>query len=338
MVIASTTTLDVSMVGVLVATAIVAASGTPGVEVPTTHDLQVAVLSDGFAVMDGAPGDRHVVTVNREGAQNSRRAVPVIATDARMVGTPSGPAIGWVERDKLHFARVTGDGELGEVSRWGKRVKELCYGSVRDENQYGVGWLEADGSVWVLFGAMKQQIAAVSPPPASATRTAWCAVTGAGSKVALVWGDQRNRVEISVCDSKRCSIAATVPVARSSQLERIACHDTRCAMVVKDARGAAGLGWFELATGKLRWAKPLADAAPGTSFSIAAAGPNAFVVGYATREGATAVRVIESGSMVRAWADPYAQEAPALAWASDVLLVAHRHASGAVPEVVPLPR
>lgn len=338
MVIASTTTLDVSVVGVLVATAIVAASGTPSVEVPTTHDLQVAVLPDGFALMEGSPADRHVVTVDRDGAHELRRAVPVVATDARMVGTPGGPAVGWVERDKLHFARITGDGELGEVSRWGKRVKQLCAGSVRDENQYGVGWLEADGSVWVLFGAMKQRVTPVTPPATSTTRTAWCAVTGAGQKVALVWADHRNRVEVSVCDSKRCSIAATVPVAKSSQLEQIACHDTRCAMVVKDARGAAGLGWFELATGKLRWAKPLADATPDTAFSITAAGPRAFVVGYVTREGATAVRVIESGSMVRAWADPYAQETPALAWAQDVLLVAHRHASGAVPEVVPLPR
>lgn len=337
--IASTTRLDLSMVGVLVATAIVAGRGTPGVELPTTRDLQVAVLRNGFAFLDGTPTARTVTSVNRDGGSPKSRSIPVTAEEARLVGTSSGVAIGWLATGKVHLARVNADGELGRTTEWGKRVKQLCRGNIRDETQYGLGWMETDGSVWVVYGSLKQATA-VSPPEqgVTSTRNIWCEVTGAGKKFLLVWSDHRHRVEMSLCDKKGCTLSSPVPVAKTSRLEGIACNDERCVAVARDQRGDATLGWFTLPHGKLVWSKPLADATRDTTFSLVAAGPSAFAVGYVTREGATAVRVIEGGSMVRAWADPYAHEPPALAWAQDRLFVAHRHDGAVAPEVVPLPR
>jgi hypothetical protein len=338
--IASTTKLDLCVLAGLVATAIVAARGTPGVEVPTTRELQTAVLSTGFAFMDGAPTDRHIVTVDWDGANAKRRAVPVVAPEARMIGTGAGVAVGWLEKSKLHLARVTGDGELGEVSHWGKRVKRLCARTVSNEHLYGIGWLENDGTVWVVYGAMKTQLAAAGATvdDAAATRTVWCGVAAAGKKVALLWSDQHNRMNINFCDPKAGCTTARVPLSKKETFAGIACHEKRCLMVARDAKGTANAGWFSVPQGKLTWWKPLTDATPDTAFSLTAAGDNAFAVGYVTREGATAIRVIESGSMVRAWADPYSTDAPELAWSNDRLLVAHRHASGVAPEVVPLPR
>lgn len=340
--IATTTNVDLWVAVGLLATAIVAGGGTPGVELPTTRALAPAVLSNGFAVMDGAPSDRHVVTVDWDGANAQRIAVPVVAPEARMIGLPKGVGVGWLENAKLHFARLKTDGTLGEASVWGKRVKQLCYGTVSNEHQYGVGWLENDGRVWVVYGQMKQELAAAEATvdDTAATRTTWCAVAAAGKKLALVWSDQHNHVSINFCDKKKgCSgHVARVPVSKKESLERIACHEERCLIVARDAKGIANLGWFTMPHGKLTWWKPLTDATRETSFSVTAAGDNAFAVGYVTREGATAIRVIESGSMVRAWADPYSSEAPALSWGNDRLLVAHRHDSGVSHEVVPLPR
>jgi hypothetical protein len=337
--IASTTKLDFWVFGVLVATAIVAGRGTPGVEVPTTRELQAAVLSNGFAVMEGAPTDRHVISVDWDGGNAKRRAVPVIVPEARVVGTSGGITVGWLENKKVLLAKVTGDGTLGEASVWGKRVKQLCDGTVASEEQWGVGFLENDGRVWIVYGPTKKRAVAEGFGDLTATtRTVWCGVTAAGKKVGLMGRDQHNKMWLGLCDGKGCAASVRVPLSKKETFAGIACHEARCLMVARDAKGIANLGWFTTPQGRLTWWKPLSDATPDTTFSVTAAGPDAFAVGYVTREGATAIRVIESGSMVRAWADPYSSNAPALAWANDRLLVAHRHDSSVAPEVVPLPR
>ncbi len=338
--IATTTKLDLWTVVGLVATAIVAGRGTPAVDVSTTSDLQTAVLSNGFAVMEGAPNDRHIVALDWDGQRTSRRAVPVAAPEARVIGTSTGITVGWLENKKLRLAKVTGDGTLGETAEWGKRVKQLCEGTVSSESQWGVGFLENDGRVWVVYGPTKKRsVAGELDELATSTRTVWCGVTAAGKKLALMGRDQHNKMWIGLCDNNGCKRSVEVPITKKETFAGIACHETRCLVAARDKTGVPHLGWFSTAElGKLIWWKPLTDATADTTFSVTAAGPDAFAVGYVTREGATAIRVIEGGSMVRAWADPYSREAPALAWANDRLLVAHRHDSGVAAEVVPLPR
>ncbi len=337
--IASTTKLDFWVLGGLVATVIVAGRGTPDVDVPTTRDLHAAVLSNGFAVMEGTPNDRHVISVDWDGGRAKRLAVPVIAPEARLVGTSGGITVGWLENKKVLLAKVTGDGTLGETSSWGKRVKQLCEGTVASEDQWGVGFLENDGRVWIVYGPTKKRAVADGFGEITATtRTVWCGVTAAGKKVGLMGRDQHNKMWLGMCDGKGCGGSVHVPLSRKETFAGIACHEARCLLIARDAKGIANLGWFVMPHGKLTWWKPINDATSDTTFSITAAGPDAYAVGYVTREGATAMRVIESGSMVRAWADPYSTDVPTLAWANDRLLVAHRQDSGALPEVVPLPR
>ena len=277
-----------------------------------------------------------------------RRAVPVVARAARMVGTSTGVAIGWHDGDKLQFARVTGDGQLGEVSTWGKRVAQLCEGTASNEHQWGVAWLQKDGRVWVLHGPTRRREPRAKDREvdqmdqevtAELASTTWCGVTSAGKHLVLLWRDTANRTFMNQCDDKRCESAVVrVPIAAKQQLAGIACVERMCLVAVRDERGGASLAWITTLRGKVVWVKPLPDATAATTFSITAAGDQAFVVGYVTREGATATRVIESGSMVRAWADPYSSEPPVVAWANDRLLVAHRHGDNVAPEIVPLPR
>ncbi len=324
---------------VAVATLIVGVGRTSGVEVLAPRELSVAVTPEGFALMEGAPSDRHVVAIDRDGQPMYRRAVPVIVPQARMVGTRSGVAVGWLDRAKVQLARVTGDGQLGEPSRWGKKVQALCEGTASNEHMFAMGWLESDDSAWVVFGPLQQAAVSVPLPPAerATTKTTWCGVTSAGKKIALLTRDNKRRMLMYLCDRKGCAgLPTRIPIHPKQEYAGMTCTADACLVAFRDDQGTH-LGWITI-QGKIAWSRPLADATPDTTFSLVAAGERAFAVGYATREGATVIRVIQSGSMVRAWADPYSSEPPVLAWASDRLLVAHRHGDNVAPEIVPLPR
>ncbi|MBL9020365.1 MAG: hypothetical protein JNL83_39645 [Myxococcales bacterium] len=303
------------------------------------RDLAAAVTADGFALLEGATNDRHVVTVDRDGHGAKRFGVAVIASHARMVGTSSGVAMAWQNQDKVELAKVVGDGELGEVSRWGKRVVQLCDGVASNDRRWGVAWQEMDGTLWMVHGPTRRRMEAAEVTSVSTTGPAvWCALRSAGASIAFVWRDKQKRGFINYCSERGCDgEIVRLPVSQQHALEGIACNDTACLVALRDERGAARLGWMT-SRGKVVWSKPLTDATPESRFSLAAAGSRAFVVGYVGREGATVTRAIESGSLVRAWADPYARGTPEVAWATDRLFVAHRHAGGEVaPEVVPLP-
>ncbi len=305
------------------------------------RELTAAVTSKGFAYLEGATNDRHVVDVDRDGQGAQRRAVAVIAPQARMVGTSHGVGIGWHNAGKFEFAYVVGDGELGDVSQWGRRVVGLCDGVATSDQRWGIAWQEKDGTLWMLHGPTqrKSTTAAQELVEVSSTGPAtWCALTAAGRSIAFVWRDKQKRGFINYCNDRGCSNDTyRLPVSQKHSLEGIACNDTACVIAMRDERGGALLGWMTT-KGKVVWSKPLTDATAESRFSLAAAGPRAFAVGYVTREGATVVRAIEGGSLARAWADPYSRAVPAIAWATDRLFVAHRHEGGAVaPEVVALP-
>ena len=337
---ATTPSLHRWMIACLFATVIVRVVGAHDVELPTAGGLQVAVLPDGFAVIAGAPSDRHLGALDRDGHPMYHRAVPVSAAEARVVGTAQGPAIGWVENRKVELARVSGDGELSNRTSWGKRVKQMCYGAASNEHNFGIGWLENDGRVWVVWGPTSSSASAWTvPADVEMTSTAWCAVASAGTKLALVWADQHNRIVLNLCGKKGCEQTLTrLPLTKKQSLERLACSETACLLLYRDERSALQLGWMTT-KGKLTWSRPIADAADGTGFSLTAAGDRAFVVGYVTREGATATRVIEGGSMVRAWADPSSWNDPVVTWANDRLLVARSDGDRQVrTDVVALPR
>jgi hypothetical protein len=329
-----------AIVGAILLAALVVgtASGPAGT---SDSELTAAVTANGFAVLEGATNDRHMVEVDRDGQQARRRAVAVIASHARMVGTSRGVAMGWQNADKFEFALVVGNGQLGEVSQYGKRVTGLCDGVATSDRRWGIAWQQMDGTLWMLHGPTQQQAAGADELVAEVAATGpatWCALRSAGKSIAFVWRDKQKRGFINYCDDRGCSgNIYRLPVSQKHSLEGIACSDTACVVALRDERGAAHLGWMT-SKGKVVWSKPLADVTPQSRFSLAAAGPRAFVIGYVAREGATVVRAIEGGSLARAWADPYSSAVPAIAWATGRLFVAHRHEGGAVaPEVVQLP-
>ena len=302
--------------------------------------MTAAVTADGFALLEGANNDRHVVTVGRDGAGARRWAVPVTAPNVRMTGTSVGVLIAWQNKNKnkVEVSRLLDDGELGVTREYGKRVVQLCDGVASNDRRWGVAWQERDGGLWMVHGPTQQKFEAALVPVATAGPATWCALRSAGKSIAFVWRDKQKRGFINFCSDSGCDGAVIrLPVSQKHSLEDIACNDTACLVALRDERGAALLGWMTR-LGKVVWSKPLTDATAESRFALAAAGSKAFVAGYVTREGATVVRAIEGGSLVRAWADPYSRAMPALAWATDRLFVAHRHEGGAVaPEVVPLP-
>jgi hypothetical protein len=299
------------------------------------------VTRDGFGVLEGTPGERRIIQVDRDGDKARTIALAADAAELRFVGTRGGPVVGYRKGDKLELARVANSGELRHGSTWGRRVVGLCDGVATNARQWAISWIEKDETIWYVFGptsskqpALAGTTEAVAVP--GAARTTWCGVTSAGTGFVLAWRDHRNRMFFDRCD-KKCRGTMRMPLSDKHRFEGIACNESSCAVALRDERGGAHLGWMTIA-GKVVWSKPLTDATAESRFSLTAAGKNAFVVAYVGREGAVAVRVIDSGSMVRAWADPYSQGTPAVTWAKDRLLVAHRHEGGAVaPEVVPLP-
>src|SRR5262245_39644970 len=88
--------------------------------------LQGAVLLDGFAFAQPAPGSDgyRVVDVDPQGNARRERMLPVTG-ELRVVGTRVGAAAAWQDGKRLRLTRVEDDRELGT---WGRSVRQLCDG------------------------------------------------------------------------------------------------------------------------------------------------------------------------------------------------------------------
>src|SRR5262249_28566245 len=151
------------------------------------------VLEKGFAVLAGAPGDRHVVAVDLDGQQPKRLAVPVVAPDARLVGVPSAPAIAWLDKEKIHIAALKGDGELGKESAWG-RVRFMCTGVATNDQRWAVAWHDRDNKIWFVHGPTRDEGKQLGDDLEVAgfdatTAVTQCGVASAYDQVALWWRD-----------------------------------------------------------------------------------------------------------------------------------------------------
>lgn len=284
------------------------------------------MTNDGFTVIEGTGTDRHVLGFDDDGRLKYRHAVPLTAPDVRVVGSRVGPLVGWRNKNKLEVAPVSGDGELGKSSQWGKSVQFQCDGVATNEHQFGLAWLDKDHRVWFVYGPTSQ------PRAFEATaKPSWCGIASAHQEVVLLWREG-SRTFFDFCTTKSCDMPAQLPLGKQHTLLGFGCTKDACVLAARDDSGIK-LGWVSRG-GKLAWSKVLTDAVPGTTFSFTGAGDRAIAVGYLTNTGATVQRVIASGSMERAWHDPSATEVPSLAWARDRLFVAQRDEK----TVVPLPR
>lgn len=297
------------------------------------------MLRDGFAIME-AEGDRHVVEVDADGNRRRRRAVPIV-TDARVIGTSRGPAVGWLDRKKVKLALVTGDGELGQASEWGRNATTLCEGAASNDQRFAIGWLEGDGRIWFVHGPMSSALPAAmtmttagDPQP---MRAEWCGITSAGDYIALLWREG-SRWFLNMCSKKECTgMVARVPLDPKHALLAVGCTREGCLLAFRDQRSNTHLGFIGV-TGKKQWVKPLTQATQSTEVSITAIGAKAMAVGFVSREGANVLRVSKDGAMERAWADPASTEVPSVAWAKDRLLVAIPEGDKVRHEVVQAPR
>lgn len=282
-----------------------------------TH--QAAVLADGLALLDDAPGARRLLELDEGGV---RREVALgLRAEARLVGTRVGAALAWQEGKRLRLALVDDEGALPEPSTWGRSVQRLCEGAASNDQRFGVGWLEADGNVWMVHGPSgPQALAAAAELGPEAPRAEWCGIASAADRIALLW--RAKRYYVNFCDTRECAPLVTqLPLDADDVLLGFGCLRDRCLLAARDRRGAARLV-LTSPRGKVQWSAPL-DVAADTAVSIVGAGPRAFAVAARGVSGAAALRVDLEGRVARLWHDLDA-DVPSLAWSKDQLLIAYR--------------
>src|SRR5262249_48060844 len=117
------------------------------------------------------------------------------AGDLRLVGTRIGAVAAWHDDKRVRLVRVEDDADVGT---WGRSVRQLCDGAASNDAQFGVGWLEANDSVWIVHGPVAADGAAAQaevlgeraermPPDAELARNEWCGVASAEQAIALLW-------------------------------------------------------------------------------------------------------------------------------------------------------
>lgn len=318
-----------------IALAIAVAVAPPAGEPAARGELQAAVLSDGFVVSHAAGSGHRVIELDSDGSK--RRAFAVkLGGELRVVGTTAGTTLAWQDGRKLRLRRAEDGGELGS---WGSSVRQLCDGVASGDDRWAVGWLEADDTVWIVFGPVSRASDAITASqlavPARLGRSEWCGVASAGQNLAMLWrsGD---KLSILMCTKRRCGgLAGTIALDRRIPVLGFGCVRDGCLLATRDAAGVARLSYVT-ASGRLKWARPLA-AAPHT-VSILGLGDRGLAVGYTGEAGAEVVRYQPSGASVPLWRDPSSAGAPALSWSSDRLLIARYRGDTLARDVIAVPR
>ena len=326
---------------VLATLALVAALGWPRHRTtapPPTGNLQVAVLRDGFAATHPVAAGRRVVELERDGQARRELTLPEPG-DRRILGTSVGTAIAWQDGSKVRVAQIDDGRELGA---WGTAVQRLCDGVASNDARFAFGWLEADGKLWYVHGPVAAsgapQAAAFDPAITSADALAhpqWCGVASADDSIALAWRDD-DKLSFVTCTTRRCStLPATAGLDRKIQILGFGCLPNACLFAVRDPDGNARLGYVAK-TLRGKWTR----AVPATSatVSVIGVGDRAFAVGYASQAGVEVVRFDREGNATSVWRDDHASGAPALAWSSGRLLVAHFHGDQLSHETIALVR
>jgi len=337
--------------GALALGLVVALARGPAAGPAAVGGLRAAVLRDGFAVHRAGSNRHRLLELDRGGA--SRRAYTIERPgELRAVGTQGGLAVAWQDGHKVEL-RLAGDDK--QSSTWGNSVRQLCEGAASSDARFAVGWLEADDSVWIVHGPVGAAprrsddddtddavpagedgatVAALAAP-ASAAHNEWCGVASAEQNVAMLWrsGD---RLSILMCTKKRCgALPGTFKLPREVSLIGLGCVRDACLLATRAPSGAAHVSYVT-SSGRRKWTQPLAASSP--TVSIIGYGDRALAVGYAGPDGAEVLRFDAAGASTPLWRDPASHGAPALAWSSGRMLVAHYHGDQIANEVIAAPR
>jgi len=290
---------------------------------PNPH-VQAAVLSDGFVAVFGEASGRRVYELDRRGGK--QRVVPLrLDGDARVVGTRGGTAVGWQAGNKVKLGVLASSGDIEDVSTWGKKVVRLCDGAASNDRRFGVGWLEADGGVWLVHGPVEQGVRTEAIEVAADATTAkpsWCGIASADEDIALIFRDGR-KLMMNLCTRRECKRHVTrVPVADNATLLAFGCARAACLFASRDNQGAIRI--LRVTENGRVASRAFAEAAPDTQMSIIGTSRQ-FAVSYVAADGLPTVSVLDLDlrvSVLSYFSDT--DEAPSLAFGAELMLVATR--------------
>ena len=318
----------------IVTIAMCARLGHRGDPAPVDQTLQTAVSRDGFVAMQRTGGELRVIEIDPRGVTRKTTKL-AIEGDVRVVGTEGGTAAAWQEGQRIRLVAVEGNRDLG---RWGKTVRHLCEGVASSDTRFGVAWLEADQSVWLVHGPVASSVldAEIADEPDVQRQVAWCGVATAQDDIALIWREQ-DQLKWVMCTKKKCSgLGTAAKLDLKAVITGAGCLRNACLIASRDPDGATTLG-YAAGTGRMKWSVPLA-ASPTTRVSIVGIGPDAFAVGIATEDGPIVTRIDRKGESKVVWQDKTLRGAPSLAWASGKLLVSWIDGETLGSTIVSLPR
>jgi hypothetical protein len=330
----------ISVRGCLVIAAVTLAAYAPRpASAPPRARPQAAVLGDGFAAIDG---DNRVVELDREGVRRHALVVRGVASP-RIVGIDGGLGAVWRDGRRVAAADVDRDGNVGAPARFGKSVQRMCLGTASNVHRFAVGWTEADGAVWIVFGPTSRtrgEPAALEAEPVTGATTGeatgatldpggqalptFCAVASAERKIALVWASD-GKVSMSLCDRKCATFPTKVALGRDREVLGVGCVADAC--VIATRRGQAIEATWVSTRGKIAWTRPLRDAVPDTAIELVGTGTQV-AIAYATPGEPVVVAAARTGELAPIWQGP-ADDVPSIQWA-DGRLVVVRHAGDAL--------
>ncbi len=298
--------------------------------------LQAAVLSDGFAAIDGP---RHrIVELDGDGDARVEHAIDELPADTRVVGKSGSVGVIWKAGKRIAIAAVD---DLPRRTLLGKSVHHVCEGTATDDRRFGVAWTEQDGTVWLLWGPASDRIdettaADIAVPaslePATGKQPAFCGIASGDDQVVLLWRDGK-RTFVTRCrhDCQRYPTRAAIDPAR--EILGFGCTREACLVATRNDQHVIEVTWLDR-KGKAVWTKPLPSACRDTTVTIVGAGAK-IAIAYSLGPEPLVTLVDRAGTLKPSWqggGDP--DTVPGLAWSShDGLLVAY-HRDGAIATAI----
>ena len=283
------------------------------------------MLSDGFALLAPASGGekRRVIELDRDANRVETRAldwdIPM-----RIVGTSVGIGLGWQDGRKLKLYILAPDGKPGDVSTWGKNVRQMCDGAATNEHRFGIGWLESDNRVWFVHGPVHRLASDVieALPAAEPASVTWCGIASAEKNVALLWRDG-SRLLMNFCTAKKCtSLVVRVPLDTKDKLLGYGCLRDSCLFAARDKNGNTKL--HRVTERGKTIVKTLENATADTGVSVTGVGTGAFAIAYKAKDGQMTIhRITSELGFTNTWHFNDATTTPSLAWADGRLLVTY---------------
>lgn len=277
-------------------------------------DLVAGTTPDTFAILDRESGRLTEVTQRGEVVRGADVRLP--AKDVRIVGSKRGAVLVWPEGKRIAVADVDW---LDNKELFGKRVEKLCSQAASTDMMFGVGWLERDGSIWILrVDSFPRQLVPSGGVELAETASPYCGVTNADHGIALLYLNG-SRYELVRCpEGKRCGNPRKVSISSGESILGYACTWHFCMIASRARSGTTTLHWLD-ERAKTITKRPL-EASKDFAVNVAGEGET-FSVAYSDGNNSIVEHSSSPGQLRRIFAggDPIT---PALAYMGNMLLIA----------------